>query len=214
MPNGSAFLDEIAQLVAARRREMATTRSRLQDLTAEIEGLETAARVYRQEHGITGSVEPNDLQGKTQVQALITIARAGNGQFKVNDAKRLMLQAGLIRNPKNAASILYTLINRNDQLFEKVKPGVYRLRHTRPSPSAISAEQTDAVTRTRASQASRSTIQGLSPEVLRKMQGLSDQTLSPEVLRKMQELTRQALPPETVRKIQELSRQTLSPEVL
>jgi len=131
MPNGSAFLDEVAKLIAGRRQEIERTRARLQELSVEIEALETSARIYRHEHGITHPIDTDGLRGKTQLQALLAIARAGNGQFKVNEAKRIMLQAGLIRNAKNAASILYTLISRNDHLFEKVDPGVYRVRQGR-----------------------------------------------------------------------------------
>jgi len=132
MANGTGFLNEIAELISDRLKQMDQARSRLQQLETEVEALETAAQIYRQAHNITQPVDPNDLKGKTQIQALLTIARAANGQFKVNDAKRVMLQAGLIANPKNAASILYTLIKNYEHFFDKVEPGVYRLRETRP----------------------------------------------------------------------------------
>lgn len=135
MPNGSQFLDELAKLIAARRQEHGRTELRLQELNREIEALETAARIYRGAHNITQTLGPEDLHGKTQVQALVTIAKASNGEFRVNDAKRLMLETGLVQNPKNAASILYMVISRNEHLFEKVSPGIYRLRDHKPATS-------------------------------------------------------------------------------
>ena len=141
MPNGSAFLDEIAELIADRRQQMASVTSLIRDLESEIRSLEKAAQVYRKRHNITESIEPMSLQGKTQIQALRLIARAGNGQFKVKDAKRLMLQAGLIQNPKNASTIVYNVIKRYDFIFEKVDPGVYKLRErTVLRPTALSVQ--------------------------------------------------------------------------
>ena len=66
------------------------------------------------------------LKGKTQLDALIHIASRNDGHFKVVDAKRLMVESGIIKKPKNALSMLYTIINRSGK-FDKVSPGEYKL---------------------------------------------------------------------------------------
>src|SRR3990167_5287983 len=125
MSNGTGFLDEVAELISVRKKQLDKFLARSHELEAEIEALEAAARIYREEHSITEAIESKSPKGKTQIQALLTIARASNGIFKANEAKRVMIEAGLISNPKNAASIVYTLIKNHEHLFEKVEPGVY-----------------------------------------------------------------------------------------
>lgn len=64
----------------------------------------------------------------TLKNALVEIAKviSLNGAFKAREAKRVMLNAGLVANPENADSIVYALLDRYDD-FEKVEPGIYRL---------------------------------------------------------------------------------------
>ncbi len=88
----------------------------------------------------TDSIDIASLRGMRQVDALKKIAEHGSGQVRTAIAKRLFLRAGLIKNPKNANNILFSVIQRSG-LFERVEPGVYRLinrpvRPTRPSGEA------------------------------------------------------------------------------
>jgi hypothetical protein len=73
------------------------------------------------------NVQPEDLVGMTQEQAVVHVAEQGNGVLRSGPTKNLLLRAGLIANPKNAASILYTLLQRSGR-FEQVHRGEYRLR--------------------------------------------------------------------------------------
>jgi hypothetical protein len=66
-----------------------------------------------------------------QVEALTKIAEHGGGQFHTTAAKKLLLQAGLIKNPKNANNILFSVIQRSGK-FERVEPGLYRLIGNKP----------------------------------------------------------------------------------
>src|SRR5450759_129591 len=66
------------------------------------------------------NVRPADLAGMTQEQAVVHIAEQGNGVLRSGPTKNLLLHAGLISNPKNAASILYTLLQRSGR-FEQVR---------------------------------------------------------------------------------------------
>lgn len=77
------------------------------------------------------SIDVGSLRGLKQVEALTRIAEQGGGQFETTVAKRLLLQAGLISNPKNANNILFSVIQRSGK-FEKVERGVYRLIGQKP----------------------------------------------------------------------------------
>lgn len=130
MPNGNSILSELSRLMADLRREREEIGENLARIDDQIRSVEVTMNLYRK----TGKThEPavyktlaSELQGKTQLQALIHIASKTNGRLKVVDAKRVMLEAGLIRNPKNALSMLYTIISRSGK-FEKTSPGKYRL---------------------------------------------------------------------------------------
>ena len=67
-----------------------------------------------------------EFGGKTQLQALIHIAEQNNGVVEAGKAKRLLLTAGLIKNPKNAANIIFNVINRSEK-FKRRSPGIYEL---------------------------------------------------------------------------------------
>jgi hypothetical protein len=89
----------------------------------------------------TGSIDISSLRGMKQVDALKMVAEHGGGQLKTSVTKKLFLQAGLIKNPKNANNILFSVIQRSG-LFERVEPGIYRLinrpvRPMRPSSGTI-----------------------------------------------------------------------------
>lgn len=72
-------------------------------------------------------IEPASLKGLTQEQALVRIAKANDGAFHVKTARRLLLAAGLISNPKNASNIIYNVIARSGKFIRKTA-GEYELR--------------------------------------------------------------------------------------
>src|SRR5438445_7314864 len=59
------------------------------------------------------------FKGLTQAQALEKIAKTNGGRFKMKDAKRILLNAGLIRTAKNANNILYNVIQREEGKFRR-----------------------------------------------------------------------------------------------
>ena len=68
----------------------------------------------------------------TQLEALEKIAREnGNNRFRVSEARRIMIAAQMIKTPRNANSILYTLIKRSDR-FRRIGPGEYELLPEKP----------------------------------------------------------------------------------
>ncbi len=76
-------------------------------------------------------IDTASLGGMTQLAALKKIAEHNGGVLQTSTAKRLMNQAHLIKNPKNANNIIFSVIHRSE-LFERVAPGVYRLLGEKP----------------------------------------------------------------------------------
>ena len=74
------------------------------------------------------------LRGLTQIKALVQVARASGGRFRIKDARDLLVKAGLINSPKgNAANILFNAINRSEK-FRRVGHGEYELIEKKPVP--------------------------------------------------------------------------------
>lgn len=90
------------------------------------------------------SIDISSLRGLKQVEALKLIARHFGGQFETTIAKRIMLQAGLIKTSKNANNILFSVIQRSDK-FERVQPGVYRLKEEDKPTRPERPQQTDTI---------------------------------------------------------------------
>jgi len=128
--NGSVLLDELTRLIVDLRRNRADLERQLIELDEQLAAVETTINLYRKagkihEPEVYKSIVP-ELKGRTHIDALKHIASRSGGRLKVTDAKRLMSEAGMIRNPKNALSMLYTIISRSNE-FEKIAPGEYRL---------------------------------------------------------------------------------------
>jgi hypothetical protein len=79
----------------------------------------------------SASIDVSSLRGMTQVEALTKIAEHNGGQIQTLVVKKMLLQAGLIKNPKNANNILFSVIQRSGK-FERVDHGVYRLIGHKP----------------------------------------------------------------------------------
>jgi hypothetical protein len=77
--------------------------------------------------GIWDETYLRSFEGLTQIQALIKLATEnGKNRFKIADAKKLLLAAGLIKSKKNASNILHNTIQRSER-FKRVAVGEYEL---------------------------------------------------------------------------------------
>jgi hypothetical protein len=118
------------------QREFEAVAKKLEHVSATLALLdaEDETPVGRVIHGVptAGVIDIQSLQNLTQLQALRKIALQGDGTFATTTAKQLLLKSGLIKNPKNANNILFSVINRSG-LFERVTPGVYRLKSDKPT---------------------------------------------------------------------------------
>lgn len=135
-------------LIGRLQKERREVCQRLAELDEQVKAVETTISLIKHNgnqaeaktyDALIEKLKEDKNQGKTQMDALITTASAiGNkGAFKVRDAKRVMISAGLIKNPKNADSVIYALIDRSDR-FEKVRPGQYKLIEAQQNLPSIS----------------------------------------------------------------------------
>jgi hypothetical protein len=126
------------------KKELLARRERLmlpiQELEQEIEHITATIRLLqkppRPAVGFTANVTVDFPVGKlrklTQVQALTVIAKHYGGTFKAQEAKRLLIKAGVMRETKNSTNIIHAVIVRSEK-FEKVRPGEYRLKEGNPA---------------------------------------------------------------------------------
>lgn len=143
--NDQTYMDLVAwrDKLDTRQTEL---QSELEDVTRKLESVSTSLALLdgtppplAHSVALTGgpatretmAIDVTSLRGMKQVQALIKIAQHGGGQFQTIVAKRLLLQAGLIKNAKNANNIMFSVIQRSGK-FERVEPGVYRLIGQKP----------------------------------------------------------------------------------
>lgn len=127
------------QVLMDHKKVLLTRRERLmlplQELDQEIEHVTAAVRSLQKPPGPAASLAVNftidfpigKLRKLTQVQALMVIAKHYGGTFKAQEAKRLLIKAGVMRETKNSTNIIHAVIVRSEK-FEKVRPGEYRLK--------------------------------------------------------------------------------------
>ena len=126
--------NKLSNLIAQLRNERMEFEKRLAEVDEQLRAVEITVMLCRNGEGvdvdiyetIIAKLRKAKAQDKTQLEALEMIAASNNGQLKVVNAKRLMLESGFISNPKTADSIIYTLIARSGK-FGKINPGEYRL---------------------------------------------------------------------------------------
>lgn len=76
-------------------------------------------------------IDLTSLHGLTQIEALVKIAQHKGGRLLLADARRILIQAGMIKTPKNAGPIIFNVIQRSDR-FRRVETGLYELKSDKP----------------------------------------------------------------------------------
>jgi hypothetical protein len=132
------FLTDYKKKLLARRERLMLP---VQEVEQEIEHVTATIRSLQKPPGPAVSVTATltvdfpigKLRKLTQVQALTVIAKHYGGTFKAQEAKRLLIKAGVMRETKNSTNIIHAVIVRSEK-FEKVRPGEYRLRENKSAP--------------------------------------------------------------------------------
>src|SRR6266581_8253475 len=120
--------EELEQIKKELAEEAEKLRTQLKQIEGRAVAVALAIEVWKSK-GAKVAADPylREFKGLTQVQALVKIAKDnGNNRFRLIDAKKTLLDAGLVKSKKNAATILFTAIQRSEK-FKRVSPGEYEL---------------------------------------------------------------------------------------
>ncbi len=132
MSDEYSTVDELSEVVRKLRLEQERMEKEIAATEKHIRAVETTISLLKRTAQLKEPVArgpiTSELHGKTLLEALIQISSRNGGLLKVSEARRLMQEAGLLKNPKNALSILYTVMNRSGK-FEKINRGEYRLKN-------------------------------------------------------------------------------------
>jgi len=108
----------------------------IEHVRATIASLRNTSSDHLHEPKIFGNEFPiARIKGMTQVQALATIARSQGGLIQAQEAKNLLIRAGLMRRTKNSTSTIHSVIIRSGR-FQRVNPGEYRIKDFAQSSNA------------------------------------------------------------------------------
>ncbi len=140
MANTDWIFTDLSQKIAKIQTDRDELGQRLTELSRLLEALELTRQLYRHNGNgkesnlhdtLVAELKERKIQTgqKDQMGAIVTIASRNGGDLKVNEAKKIMVEAELIDNPKNAASVVYALVSRSER-FEWVATGQYRLEGT------------------------------------------------------------------------------------
>ena len=132
--------DEVSRLYEKLEQKRDRLREQLDEVEREFEAVATTLKLM----GLpTPGMRDLDLSNKTQLEALIEIAKANNNILVVKTARRLMTRANLFTNPQNASSILFTAVSRS-QRFKPLSKGKYQLidqsKETKTTPAGATTE--------------------------------------------------------------------------
>lgn len=140
----------LGELEARRNRLVQEVEKEIEHVRATIASLKTTPLPATDHSQIERAqlIEPTadfpvaKIRNMTQVQALVTIAKHNNGTIRAQEAKRLLIRAGVMRETKNSTNITHNAIIRSEK-FDRIGPGRFRLREF--SPKADAAQHLAAV---------------------------------------------------------------------
>ena len=140
-------LEDIAKLVGRLQAKRDKLQGQLEEVQRQLDSASTTYELLGKNRMVSSSfVYPTEasLQGKTQLDALIAVAEANDNHLVVKKARRALIRAGLIKNTKNASSIIFTAINRSGR-FQRESPGVYKLVEQKKQPELNAKSRLEAL---------------------------------------------------------------------
>jgi hypothetical protein len=131
--------ESIIKYLTVHRKELLEQRDRLAkpvlEIDQEIQYVDGTLRSLQKNHTVSFPKEElfpiAKLRNLTQVQALVVIAKHNDGIVRAQEAKRLLIKAGVMRQTKNSTNVIHAVIIRSEK-FERVRPGEYRLKTDSP----------------------------------------------------------------------------------
>lgn len=140
MDERDAWIDETQRLIAVLEQErlpraqerLASAKQAVQTVTAEINALHVALKIYREVHELPAEVRPPSRealapyfnQGAKAMMA--QWAQDHDGQIVVRDAAYFLIAGGLFKDYTQAAGTLYPSLSRMPNAV-KIARGIYRV---------------------------------------------------------------------------------------
>jgi len=126
------FLTQLKRDKLARRETLLRP---LHQLDKEIEGITITLGLVLQGSHVSTSESTNfpleKLRGLSHKKAVLVIARQNGGVITAQDAKRIMIQAGVLKEGKNSTHMVHNAIISSEK-FDRVGRGEYRLKNDSP----------------------------------------------------------------------------------
>jgi hypothetical protein len=126
-----AYLANMKRNLTARKDELMRP---VQELDKEVEHV-TATLAILLRNKTSEAIEQSEfplekLRGLSQTQAVIAIARHNGGVIKAQDAKRIMIQAKVMRDTQNSTNMTHNAILQSEK-FERIGRGEFRLKESK-----------------------------------------------------------------------------------
>lgn len=131
MSNTNHQLDQLSALEERLKFKKTRLGQKLEEVERQLEAVKTTrALLNRGDEKETEDTQPlvpiRELQGMTQVQALVHIAKRNHNRIRIVDVRPLLARAGVMKVTKNSYNILYTVIKRSER-FKPMGRGEYEL---------------------------------------------------------------------------------------
>lgn len=138
MNNQSGFQGATMELLKHLKSKKEAMQARhayeLGEIDKEIEAVSITVRLLRESadgsepiRETPPTVIPSDLSGKSAREACIEIAKRNKGIVHVAEAKKALVDAGILKDGKNTWAIVYTTLQRSKEFEKVVGAGRFRL---------------------------------------------------------------------------------------
>lgn len=125
------------------KRDLIAKRDRLlqpvQEIEKELEHITATLAVVLRDIKTAPNEETTDfpvakLRGLTHRQSVVAIARHNGGRLTAQEAKKILIRAGIMANTKNTTNMVHNAIIQSEK-FDRVGRGEFRLRESKPKTS-------------------------------------------------------------------------------
>jgi hypothetical protein len=140
MDSGDYIITRLRDDEKVMQAKLEKMRKPVAQLEADLQVIQAAIALYQRsannkmvaevEEAITeamATIPTSRLKGLSHTDAVVAIAKYNGGTVRTQEAKRLMIKAGIMSNTKNSTNMAHNAINRIDK-FERIGPGEYRLK--------------------------------------------------------------------------------------
>jgi hypothetical protein len=140
MNSGNEIVNQLRADEKAIQEKLEKLRKPIAQLEADLQHIQGAIAFYQrsstsnktviEEQVIVegyAAIPVSRLKGLSHSDAAIAIAKYNGGIVRTQEAKGLMIKAGIMSRTKNSTNMAHNAINRTDK-FERIAPGEYRLK--------------------------------------------------------------------------------------